>query len=165
MSSSKAAIIAGLVGLMAGAILTSALARHCFTPEQNVATVADTLVVRDTIIERRPVYVTQTKTDTMLVSVRDTVTVRDTAYVVVEREQRHYHGDDYDAWVSGWRPALDSIMVYPETRYITSESISVTSRKRWGIGLQAGYGVVVSSGQIRAFPYIGVGVSYNFIRF
>ena len=105
------------------------------------------------------------ETDTMLVAVTDTVTVRDTAYVVVEREQRHYHGDDYDAWVSGWRPALDSIMVYPETRYITSENISVTSRKRWGIGVHAGYGVGVSSGQIRAFPYIGVGISYNLVQF
>lgn len=153
------------IALLAVGILVGWLCRGVKPPQTEFVVNTDTLTVRDTIIERHPVYVTQTKTDTMLVAVRDTVTVRDTAYVVVEREQRHYHGDDYDAWVSGWRPALDSIMVYPETRYITSECISVTSRKRWGIGLQAGYGVVVSSGQIRAFPYIGVGVSYNFIRF
>lgn len=153
------------IALLAVGILVGWLCRGVKPPQTEFIVNTDTLTVRDTIIERHPVYVTQTKTDTMLVAVRDTVMVRDTAYVVVEREQRHYHGDDYDAWVSGWRPALDSIMVYPETRYITSESISVTSRKRWGIGLQAGYGVVVSSGQIRAFPYIGVGVSYNFIRF
>lgn len=153
------------IALLAVGILVGWLCRGVKPPQTEFIVNTDTLTVRDTIIERHPVYVTQTKTDTMLVAVRDTVMVRDTAYVVVEREQRHYHGDDYDAWVSGWRPALDSIMVYPETRYITSESISVTSRKRWGIGLQAGYGVVVSSGQIRVFPYIGVGVSYNFIRF
>ncbi|MBO8467537.1 MAG: hypothetical protein IAB99_07215 [Bacteroidetes bacterium] len=98
-------------------------------------------------------------------AVRDTVMVRDTAYVVVEREQRHYQGDDYDAWVSGWRPALDSIRVYPETRYITSEYISVTSRKRWGIGIQAGYGVSLPGGKAQIAPYIGVGISYNFLRF
>lgn len=165
MSSSKAAIIAGIVGLMSGAILISALERHYFSPEKDVSAVVDTLVVRDTIVEKYPLYVTHTVVDTMLVAIRDTVTVRDTAYVVVEREQRHYRGDDYDAWVSGWRPALDSIMVYPETRYITSESISVTSRKRWGIGIHAGYGIGVSSGQVRTFPYIGVGISYDLVQF
>lgn len=165
MSSSKAAIIASLVGLMAGAILTSALARHCFTPEQNVATVADTLVVRDTIIERRPVYVTQTKTDTMLVVVRDTTVIHDTTYIVLDREQKYYRGDGYEAWISGYRPQLDSCRVFPETKYVTKTVQDMRKPTRWGIGLQAGYGVVVSSGQIRAFPYIGVGVSYNFIRF
>ena len=156
-------IVVFIVGAAAGMLLP----RLCpFMRQQaEVITRTDTLTLRDTIIERHPVYVTQTKTDTMLVAIRDTVTVRDTAYVVVEREQRHYHGDDYDAWVSGWRPALDSIRVYPETRYITSESISVASRKRWGIGIHAGYGIGVSSGQVRTFPYIGVGISYNLVQF
>lgn len=44
-------------------------------------------------------------------------------------------------------------------------TISVAPRKRLGIGIQAGYGIGVSSGQIKAFPYVGVGVSYNLIQF
>ena len=153
------------IALLAVGILVGWLCRGVKPPQAEFVSRTDTLTVRDTIIERRPFYVTQTKTDTMLVAIRDTVTVRDTAYVVVEREQRHYHGDDYDAWVSGWRPALDSIRVYPETRYITSENISVASRKRWGIGIHAGYGIGVSSGQVAAFPYIGVGISYDLMQF
>ena len=165
MSSSSKAVVAGFIGLVLGCILASALARRCFTPEQNVATVADTLVVRDTIIERRPVYVTQTKTDTMLVVVRDTTVIHDTTYIVLDREQKYYRGDGYEAWISGYRPQLDSCRVFPETKYVTETVQDMRKPTRWGIGLQAGYGVVVSSGQIRAFPYIGVGVSYNFIRF
>ena len=165
MSKGSIIAISAAVGLVAGAILSSALARHCFTPEQNVATVADTLVVRDTIIERHPVYVTQTKTDTMLVAVRDTTVIHDTTYIVLYREQKYYRGDGYEAWISGYRPQLDSCRVFPETKYVTKTVQDMRKPTRWGIGLQAGYGVVVSSGQIRAFPYIGVGVSYNFIRF
>lgn len=155
------AILASLaVGMLAGWLI-----RGNRPPDKEIITHTDTLTVRDTIVEKYPLYVTHTVVDTMLVAVRDTVMVRDTAYVVVEREQRHYQGDDYDAWVSGWRPALDSIRVYPETRYITSEYISVTSRKRWGIGIQAGYGVSLPGGKTQIAPYIGVGISYNFLRF
>ena len=100
---------------------------------------------------------------------RITVMSRDTVYIRAAAVQAHYKGEDYDAWVSGWElsgrgPALDSIYVYPQTRYITTETISVEPRKRWGIGIQAGYGIGISSGQVRTFPYIGVGISYDLIR-
>ena len=108
--------ILAAIALLAVGILVGWLCRGFKPPQTEFVTCTDTLTVRDTIVEKYPLYVTHTVVDTMLVAVRDTVTVRDTAYVVVEREQRHYHGNDSDAWVSGWRPALDSIMVYPETR-------------------------------------------------
>lgn len=165
MSSSKAAIIAGIVGLISGAILISALERHYFAAEKDVSAVVDTLVVRDTIIERHPVYVTQTKTDTMLVTVRDTTVIHDTTYIVLDREQKYYRGDRYEAWVSGYRPQLDSCRVFPETKYVTKTVQDMRNTKRWGIGIQAGYGVGVSSGQVRTFPYIGVGISYDLMQF
>lgn len=107
----------------------------------------------------------QTKTDTMLVAVRDTTVIHDTTYIVMDREQKYYKANDYEAWVSGYRPRLDSIWVFPETRYITKEVKVQRKPTRWGIGIQAGYGVGISSGQVRAFPYIGVGISYNIARF
>lgn len=146
-------------------ILIGRLCRGSRVPDTDVVTRVDTLVVRDTITEDRPTFITVTRVDTMLVAIRDTVTLRDTAYVVIGREQKHYKGDNYEAWVSGYRPQLDSVWVFPETRYITTENISVEPRKRWGIGIQAGYGVGICSGQVTAFPYIGVGISYNLIRF
>ena len=63
-----------------------------------------------------------------------------------------------EAWVSGYRPRLDSLMVFPRTVYRTVTNdiyhTIVPKKKRWGFGLQAGYG----------YPggfYVGGGVSYN----
>lgn len=159
-------ILLFLVGLVLGGILAPVLFPNRLQKAEAV-TITDTLIFRDTVIESSPIYVETVRLDTVLVFSRDTVQVklRDTVYVAVRREQKHYKGDDYEAWVSGYRPDLDSIYVFPETRYITAETISVKPRKRWGIGIQAGYGIGVSSGQVRAFPYIGAGISYNLIRF
>lgn len=153
------------IALLAVGILVGWLCRGVKPPQMEFVVNTDTLTVRDTIIERHPVYVTQTKTDTMLVTVRDTTVIHDTTYIVLDREQKYYRGDRYEAWVSGYRPQLDSCRVFPETKYVTKTVQDMRKPARWGIGLQAGCGVGVSSGQIRAFPYIGVGVSYNFIRF
>ena len=66
--------------------------------------------------------------------------------------------------VSG-RPQLDSIQIYQQREYITQEVKVSIKPKRWGIGLQAGYGVSLHNGQIQPSPYIGVGVSWNFLQF
>ena len=146
-------------------ILIGWLCRGNHAPDINVVTKTDTLTIRDTITERYPIYVTRTKTDTMLVQIRDTVTVHDTSYVVLDREQKHYRNEDYEAWVSGYRPALDSIYVFPETRYVT-ETVQVTRKPtRWGIGIQGGYGVALPDGRPQLAPYVGVGISYNFVEF
>ena len=159
--------LTGLLLLVCGAVAGLLLFRSRVGKGENSEVVVrtDTLTVRDTIIERYPVYVAQTKTDTMLVAVRDTTVIHDTTYIVLDREQKYYRGDGYEAWISGYRPQLDSCRVFPETKYVTKTVQDIRKPTRWGIGIQAGYGVGVSSGQINAFPYIGVGISYNFIRF
>lgn len=107
---------------------------------------------------------TVVKTDTVLISApiamffrftSDTIHVGDT---VVQREQAYYEDSLYRAWVSGYRPRLDSIEVFPKTVYqtVTNDIYHTVKpkKKRWGIGLQAGYG----------YPggfYVGCGVSYN----
>lgn len=166
MSSSSKAVVAGFIGLVLGSILASAFLRQCVRCDTGeVETVTDTLVIVDTVTERYPVPVKETVTDTMLVAVRDTVMLRDTAYIVLGMTQRYYRGLGYEAWVSGYRPRLDSCRVFPRTVYISSSAVSREPVKRWGIGIQAGYGMGLSDGQVKAFPYIGVGISWNFIRF
>lgn len=126
----------------------------------------DTLVVRDTVRERYPVYAERTVTDTMLVAFTDTVRISDTVYVRLPREQKRYADTNYVAWVSGYRPSLDSIEVYPVTRYVTKTVTKMEdSRKRWGIGIQAGYGIGLTGGKVTGVPYIGIGISYDLIRF
>nr|DAN52410.1 MAG TPA: hypothetical protein [Caudoviricetes sp.] len=137
---------------------------RCFAPDINVVTRADTISIRETLTIDRPVYINRLKIDTMLIAVRDTVIVKDTAYIVIEREQRHYRSMDYEAWVSGFRPVLDSIRVFPETKYITRETVSRPPPKRWGLGVQLGYGVGVAGGKVQGIPYMGVGISYNILQ-
>ena len=103
--------------------------------------------------------------DTLLlpVPITDTLMLHDTVLVHLPIEQRQYSDPRYTAWVSGYRPQLDSIQIYQQTQYITKEVKTVTKPKRWGIGLQAGYGVSISNKQIQATPYIGIGISYNIL--
>ena len=162
----KNIIILSACLLIAG-IVAGWFARKGVTELHGLETVVelDTLVIRDTVRERYPVYVERTVTDTMLVALTDTVTVSDTVYVRLPREQKRYVDTNYAAWVSGYRPSLDSIEVYPVTRYVTKEIILPTPAKRWGIGIQAGYGVGLNGGKVTGVPYIGIGISYDLIRF
>lgn len=109
---------------------------------------------------------TVVKLDTMLISApmavffrftSDTIHIGDT---VVMREQAYYEDSLYRAWVSGYRPRLDSLQVFPRTVYqtVTNDIYHPVAikpkKKRWGLGLQAGYG----------YPggfYVGAGVSYD----
>lgn len=135
-------------------------ANRAHAPELMVQT--DTLRIRDTLLVERPVPVEVRVVDTMLVAVMDTVTVNDTVYLQLPREEKVYESGDYRAQVSGYRPELDWIEVYPQTVYVT-RNISVDSRKRWGIGLQAGYGAYFDGGDVSLSPYVGIGISWNIL--
>lgn len=111
---------------------------------------------------------TVVKVDTLLISppmapllvirLTDTMRIGDT---VVHRDQAYYEDSLYRAWVSGYRPRLDSLQVFPRTVYQTVTNdiyhTIIPKKKRWGLGLQAGYG----------YPggwYVGAGVSYNIFQ-
>ena len=125
----------------------------------------DTLFIYDTIIVEKPVIKKVEIIDTLLlpVPITDTLMLHDTVFVHLPIEQRQYSDPRYTAWVSGYRPQLDSIHIYQRTEYITKEIKMVTKPKRWGLGLQAGYGVSLHNGQVFPAPYIGVGLSYSIV--
>ena len=111
---------------------------------------------------------TVVKVDTMLISAPmavfwrfvpdDTTRIGDT---LLHRKQVVYRDSSYCAVVSGYvDPRLDSMVVYPKTVYQTVTNdvyhpVPIKSKKkRWGFGLQAGYG----------YPgglFVGIGVTYN----
>ena len=126
----------------------------------------DTLFIYDTIIVEKPVIKKVEIIDTLRlpVPITDTLMLHDTVLVHLPIEQRQYSDPRYTAWVSGYRPQLDSILIYQRTEYITKEIKTVTKPKRWGLGLQAGYGVLLHNGQVFPAPYIGVGLSYSIIN-
>lgn len=108
---------------------------------------------------------TVVKTDTALISApiavfwqilpNETIRIGDT---LLHRKRVVYEDSLYRAVVSGYvDPRLDSMTVYPRTVYqtVTNDPVSIKpKKKRWGFGLQAGYG----------YPggmYVGAGISYN----
>ena len=123
----------------------------CGPPEVRV----DTLTVRDTIVAYKPIVTVRRVVDTMEVPVpvRDT----DTVFVQLPREQLEWTDSLATVWVSGYRPAVDSVRHYTATQIIT-----VTERTpapRWALGIQAGVG----AGRAGLTPYVGVGVTYNLL--
>lgn len=125
---------------------------------------ADTVIRKDTVTHMTPMPILTTIIDTVLVAYPDTVTIHDTVYIQLPIERKEYAGEDYRAVVSGYRPSLDLIEVFPETKMVTGTVYAPTKKSRWAIGAQAGYGVTVRDGTVAMSPYIGLGISYNINR-
>ena len=104
---------------------------------------------------------------TVLVQATDTLWLHDTLYINLPREQRTYADSTYTAWISGYRPQLDSIQIYPQTTTITNTTTITHEPKKphFSIGIQTGYGVSIINNQVRPAPYLGVGLSYSLISF
>ena len=68
----------------------------------------------DTITQYVPKYVTKKTTDTIYLQANNK------NEVALEIEQKHYSENGiYDAWISGYKPQLDSIKTYPRVEYRT----------------------------------------------
>lgn len=156
-----------IIVLVIGAAAGMFLSRICHTSHPKPETIirTDTLYLRDTNIYRFPDMISEITIPEETIIIHDSLIIISDSVGVLPVQQKHYREDEYEAWVSGYRPQLDSCRVFPETKYVTKTVQDMRKPTRWGIGLQAGCGVGVSSGQIRAFPYIGVGFSYNIIQF
>lgn len=153
--------------LIAAAIRICTYSCHRSQGDTSIEHKADTVRIRDTIRIPHPVPVTSRIVDSIPVPVpvTDTLWLHDTLYINLPREQRTYTDSTYTAWISGYRPQLDSILIYPLTTTINNTTTITHKPKppRFSIGLQAGYGVTISNNQIKPAPYIGVGLSYSLI--
>lgn len=126
----------------------------------------DTLVVYDTIMQYKPILEERRVIERVPypVEVEDTIWLRDTMYIYLEREQVIWQDSLSRVYASGISPQIDSVEHFVTEKIITRETIVPRIQKtRWGIGIQAGYGVYLD-GQVRTAPYIGVGISYNLLR-
>lgn len=130
--------------------------KHCY----NVSTVTDTILERDTIISvPDTVYRTIALGEkTVKVVIHDTLFKTDTVEIALPFVQREYRDSNYNAWVSGYEPALDSIQVFPRTMTV-KERVTVKERsRRWGVF--GGVGIGVSD---RITPCVGVGIGYRIL--
>lgn len=114
--------------------------------------VTETLPIADPLISCEPTVSKEITIDTTAVK-------SDSATVVIPITQKVYEDSTFRAYVSGYRPALDSIEIFKRTE--TVHIRSPTKDKKWGIGIQLGCGMIPN----RVQPYIGIGISYNIITF
>lgn len=110
----------------------------------------DTVTIIKPVIQYR--YITQVITDTLYNTDSIKVPVR------IPIETKIYQDTTYRAVVSGYRASLDTIQVYP-IHATTTITNTITKKKRFNIGVQAGvgYGVFNKKPDI----YVGLGVSYR----
>lgn len=148
------------VGLAVAVLLGFLVGQRCprngggETPTPKV----DTLVIRDTFKVTEPIYVTKRVVDSIPYPVTDTLRLRDTLYVILEREQIRWEDSLSVVYASGVMPQVDSVIHHTENLIITKE-IPVIKKTRWGLGVQAGVG----AGKGGLTPYVGVGISYNLL--
>lgn len=146
-------------------VLIGWLCRGNMAPDRPVIVHKDTTVVVDTNIYVSPLPVSyDIVVDASITVPPADITIVDDSLIVLPVQTKTYEGDDYRLQISGYRPNLDWIETFLQTKYITTEAISVEPRKRWGLGIQMGIGATIHNGRVMAAPYLGVGVSYNFIR-
>lgn len=130
------------------------------SPVEPIKTKVDTLVIHDTTISYKPIYVDRVKLDSVLVPVVDSVKIHDTTFVYLEREKVTWRDSLCEVYASGIMASVDSVRHFQEYKYITIETqVPVKVRSHWGLGVNAGYGV----GKGGFTPYIGVGISYNIL--
>lgn len=155
-------IVAGVCGAVIGALCTFLLLMRR-EMAGGAEVVRDTVTVVDTVPYLLPVprdsVVVRYETARLPIVVRDTVVrldsviVRDSVAVEIPITQKRYVTDDYRAWVSGFRANLDSIYIMKSTQVINVRE----KTKRWGIGVQAGYGMTPDG----FHPYLGLGFSFR----
>lgn len=153
-------IVSHLVCFLVGALIV----HGGRTPTEKIETIrVDTLVIRDTMryTEVKPYKVKVT--DTLLVPASDTVTLRDTLWLQLPKETKTYKDSTYEAVVSGYKPELESITVYPTTAIIhtttqlppnrwgwtvtAGPTIAYDGKPRVGLGLTIGLGCRIQRGQ------------------
>lgn len=129
-----------------------------FRPHEPLSAEIRTETKVKTVVKVDTLFISPPMAPLLVFRLTDTMRIGDT---VVHREQAYYEDSLYRAWVSGYRPKLDSLMVFPKTVYQTVTNdvyhAIASKKKRWGLGLQAGYG----------YPggvYAGVGISYSFFQ-
>lgn len=126
--------------------------------KEKITELRDTVVITkiDTLKIIQPVFITETITDTLLVPVLDTLIINDTIYQKLPITQRYYTEQaKYRAWVSGYKPRLDSIQIFNKTDLIYVDKI-IQNNSKFGLGIIGGVGY-----SDKVSPFLGVGFYYS----
>ena len=91
-------------------------------PVEPIKTKVDTLVIHDTTMSYRPIYVDRVQLDSVLVPVLDTMMIHDTTFVYLEREKVTWRDSLCEVYASGIMASVDSVRHFQEYKYITIET-------------------------------------------
>lgn len=132
----------------------------------------DTLWITRTVRIPSPAPIAQRVLDTRVFFVAvpapaaaDTVVSgRDSCYVELPVEQKEYADSNYHAWVSGYRPQLDSLVLFQKTQIITTTVTQKAPRFGFAVtaGLAAGYFITPAGWQVGAGPAVVAGFYWRF---
>ena len=138
---------------------------QCSSQQKPSVVVERDTVWKDSII-REPVAAETIQTD-RVVYIKVAVaqpqtqhdTIRDSIEVPVPIYQKRYDDSLYTAWVSGFRPNLDSILIHQREITTTVTKTIVKPAPRLSVGIQAGggFGIINKQPDI----YIGVGAQWR----
>lgn len=160
----SAYLIAGGIGvaLLAFAALGFLFGqKHALKLDSTGVKVDSVIVIQhDTITREKPVYLTKYIDRVQLVPVRDTIRLRDTLFVALDRERVEWRDEYAAVYASGIDPAVDSVRHFITERVITKEvRVEVPSPQRWkriGWGVAAGPGVYWQPGMDNVTPGVGI---------
>ena len=126
--------------------------------KENTTILTKSDTIRDTVLV--------VKNEKIVRVVHDTLTNIDTMKVIanIPITQKEYSDDStYTAWVSGYKPNLDSINVYRNNVYINKETIiTKKDNKRLGIGPVVYGGFNMGSRQLDWG--VGIGITYHILE-
>lgn len=156
-------LFAALAGIIIGLLIVMGVSRCHRQPVETVNVERDTVIVTDTITHYypKPVEVEKVRTEyrwlTMVEHSTDTLTRTDSVLVEVPIESKHYSSSEYDAWVSGYEPSLDSIKVYQKTEYInTTITQVVKDNKHFFVDVAGGCEYLFNNKSATPFAELGL---------
>lgn len=147
MTLNKTHLIVFIVGAVLGLLSGFFIGKGIYDRPIEESVKRDTVTVTDTI----PDYLPMPKDSThikwvtrWLPSKPDTITkwdyyvVHDSVAVEVPITTKHYGNDQYDAYISGFEPFLDSIFIYQKTEYITETITRMKPPNKWELDIVGG---------------------------
>ena len=142
-------IFYGLLVLLAVFVI-GLLSRPFFFPTEPLKSQRDTTYLRDTIRlpAPKPKTIIEYKDKPIYVDNFDTLRLRDTIYLTLPTHQKYYKDERYEAWVSGYKPNLDSINIFTKDKIITN----TIYKEEWNWYLETG----VNSIDSKIAPYVGI---------
>ena len=159
MVNKKHLIIIAAVGLLC-LLCGIFIGRGCNRQPLETKIERDTVTLHDTVPDLAPVPKDSVRTKWItrwLPAKHDTVvstefiTLHDSVAVEVPITSKHYGGKNYDAYVSGFEPSLDSIFVYNETQIITETITRYQPPNKWELDIVGG--VDYNTAQQNYTPY------------